>query len=80
MLATLARRPFDDRKWIFEIKWDGYRSIAEVFNGKVRLYSRNQKILNDKFIPITDSLKKLTFNAVFDGEIVVVDKSGKSDF
>jgi len=45
MLATLVDEPFDDDKWLFEIKWDGYRSVAFV-NEKgdhgVRLVSRNQ--------------------------------------
>jgi ATP-dependent DNA ligase len=41
MLATLVHEPFDRRGWLFEIKWDGYRAIAEVDKGQVRLYSRN---------------------------------------
>jgi hypothetical protein len=41
MLATLVHQPFDRRGWLFEIKWDGYRVIAEVDKGQVRLYSRN---------------------------------------
>src|SRR5665648_956939 len=47
---------------------------------KVSLYSRNQISLNKKFFPITDSLQKLGFEAVLDGEIVVVDDQGQPNF
>ena len=41
MLATLVDEPFDRPGWWYEVKWDGYRAIAEVEGAKVRLYSRN---------------------------------------
>ena len=80
MLATLVKEPFDNPDWIFEVKWDGYRTIAEIKDRDVSLYSRNQLSLNQKFSPIVDSLKKFGFDAVFDGEVVVVDAKGLPDF
>ncbi len=80
MLATLVKVPFDHPDWIFEVKWDGYRAVAEIRDGGVSLYSRNLISLNQKFLPVTDSLKKLRFEAVLDGEIVVVDDQGRPDF
>ena len=80
MLATLIKEPFDHPDWIFEVKWDGYRAIAEIQDGSVSLYSRNRISFNQKFSPITDSLKKFRFEAVLDGEIVVVDDQGHPDF
>lgn len=80
MLATLVREPFDHPDWLFEVKWDGYRAIAEIQDGKVSLYSRNQISLNKKFFPITEALQKFGFEAVLDGEIVVVDDQGRPDF
>jgi bifunctional non-homologous end joining protein LigD len=80
MLATLIREPFDHPEWIFEVKWDGYRAVAEIRNGDVSLYSRNRISLNQKFLPVTKSLQKLEFEAVLDGEIVVVDDHGHPDF
>jgi bifunctional non-homologous end joining protein LigD len=62
------------------VKWDGYRAIAEIQDGKVALYSRNRISLNKKYLPISDSLQKLKFAAVLDGEIVVVDDQGRPDF
>jgi len=80
MLATPAKEPFDHPDWIFEMKWDGYRAVAEIKGGSVSLYSRNLISFNQRFSPITDSLKKFRFEAVLDGEIVVVDDQGQPDF
>ena len=80
MLATLVREPFDRVGWLFEIKWDGYRALAELRGGRVTLYSRNLKSLNQRFAPVVNSLKKLPFNALLDGEIVTVDDNGRADF
>jgi len=80
MLATLAQEPFDHPDWLFEVKWDGYRAVAEIRGGDVSLYSRNLLPLNEKFPPIVESLRKFPFDAVLDGEIVVVDDQGQPDF
>ncbi len=45
MLATSVEKPFDDPEWLFEIKWDGYRAVSFIQEGKVRLVSRNQNDL-----------------------------------
>src|SRR6185369_1304447 len=80
MLATLVREPFDDPEWLFEVKWDGYRAVAEIRGSEVSLYSRNLLPLNEKFSPVVESLRKFGFEAVLDGEIVVVDDLGQPDF
>ena len=80
MLATLAKGPFDHPDWIFEVKWDGYRAVAVLRDGHASLYSRNRVKLNKKFSPIAESLQKFRFDAVLDGEIVVVDDLGRPDF
>jgi DNA ligase D-like protein (predicted ligase)/DNA ligase D-like protein (predicted 3'-phosphoesterase) len=80
MLATPVKEPFDDPDWIFEVKWDGYRAVAEIRDGSVSLYSRNGISFNKKFFPITEALRKFGFDAVLDGEIVVVDDQGRPDF
>ncbi len=41
MLATLVDAPFDDKDWVFETKWDGFRLVAKTGRGHVSLYSRN---------------------------------------
>lgn len=80
MLATLVDEPFDREGWIFEIKWDGYRAIAESSKRSARLYSRNQKSFETRFALIVDALKSLKETAVIDGEIVVLDEEGRSSF
>ncbi len=80
MLTTLVDKPFDDKDWLFEVKWDGYRAIA-ILNGKsVALQSRNDKAFNEKFYPVYDSLVKWNLHAVLDGEIIVVNENGISNF
>ncbi|HET6454999.1 MAG TPA: DNA ligase D [Armatimonadota bacterium] len=80
MLATLVDEAFDRKNWIFEIKWDGYRGIAEVGRGSVRLYSRNLLSFNERFPAIVEELPQIGVEAVLDGEIVVVDETGVSQF
>lgn len=80
MLTTLVEEAFDREGWLFELKLDGYRAIAEIENGKVRLYSRNLLSFNSKFAAIADELKSLPFNAVLDGEVVALDDHNKPSF
>lgn len=80
MLATLVDDPFDDPGWLFEVKWDGYRTISFIRNGSVFLQSRNGKAFTDKYYPISEALKRWQFGAVIDGEIIVLDKRGVSNF
>lgn len=80
MLATLVDDPFDNSGWIYEIKWDGYRAIANVLNGEVALISRNLKPFTDRYKPVAEALGQLKVSAVFDGEIVAVDERGLANF
>lgn len=80
MKATLIEKPFDSDEWIFEIKWDGFRAIAEVNFTEVNLYSRNFISFRERFSTIYQSLTKLNIQAILDGEIVCIDNEGKSDF
>lgn len=80
MLATLVNEPFDDPEWQYEVKWDGYRAMAFLNKGKVDLLSRNNKSFNEKFYPIYDLLSDWKLNAVLDGEILVLNDKGISNF
>lgn len=80
MLAKEAAVPFNSKDWVYEIKWDGYRAIAEVDDVNVRLYSRNGNSFNKSYPIIIDALAKLNINAVLDGEIVALDKNGLPSF
>ena len=81
MLATPTGKAFDDPDWLFEIKWDGYRAIAFVEDGRVRLVSRNQNDLTAQF-PELGSLPQFVKaqRAILDGEIVALDEEGRPSF
>ena len=80
MLATLVDAPFDDPDWQYEVKWDGYRALAFLNKGEVEIFSRNNKSFNEKFYPIHKVLQEAGINAVLDGEILVLDEKGRSNF
>jgi bifunctional non-homologous end joining protein LigD len=82
MRCKLVKEPFDRRGWIFEIKWDGFRAIAEISQSEVRLYSRNQRSLIRQFAELVSSLERLSrkHEAVLDGELVALDGEGRSRF
>lgn len=80
MLATLGDQPFNDPDWVFEIKWDGYRAIADVNKKDVKLYSRNGLSFKSLYPAITEALQQLKINAILDGEIVVFNDNDKPDF
>jgi bifunctional non-homologous end joining protein LigD len=77
MLATLIEEPFDSDDWLFEIKWDGYRALAYINDGSVRLVSRNGNDLTRQF-PELQSLADhfRGEQAVIDGEIAALDAEG----
>ncbi len=80
MLGTLVSEPFDQPGWLYEIKWDGYRSLALSHKGKVELLSRNNKSFNEKFYPVYQAVLDWNIDAVIDGEICVVNDKGIAHF
>jgi len=80
-LAVLADSPPSGDQWLHEIKFDGYRIIARIKAGSVQLITRNGKNWTGKFPGIAKALAKLKVDsAIVDGEVVVLDKQGRSDF
>jgi len=80
-LATLASRIPAGENWLHELKFDGYRAVAFIENGKVRLVSRNDNDWTQRFRGVADALRKLRIkDAILDGEIVSLDKQGVSNF
>ncbi len=80
MLATLVDKAFDSKEYIFEIKWDGYRAIADWQNKKLKLYSRNGLSFAEKFSVIAEAVQTIKHDVVLDGEIVVLDENGNPSF
>ena len=80
MMALLSDKAFDDPDWVFEIKWDGYRAIADITKSKTELYSRNGLSFANDYQTIYEELKKIKQDIVLDGEIVALDKNGIPKF
>lgn len=80
MLAKETDKVFNDKDWLFEIKWDGYRAVSEIRKKVVLLYSRNGLNFREKYPIVAEQLKKINAEAVLDGEIVVLNDEGKPDF
>jgi bifunctional non-homologous end joining protein LigD len=81
MRATLASMPAGEDGWAFEIKWDGYRTLAFVDDGGVRLQSSNLLDVTRKYPELRDLAGAVAARrAVLDGEIVVLDDLGRPRF
>jgi bifunctional non-homologous end joining protein LigD len=81
MLATLVDDPFSDPEWIFETKWDGFRSICFISDGKARFVSRNQIEMTPQYPELHDVAKQIgARQAILDGEIVALDEHGMPRF
>jgi bifunctional non-homologous end joining protein LigD len=83
MLASPVDKAFNNKDWVFEIKWDGVRAITFKENHAMRFQSRNGNDITHKYPEI---LKALELNwadvnsTIIDGEIVVLDKNGLPNF
>jgi bifunctional non-homologous end joining protein LigD len=81
MLATLVEEAFDSPQWLFEIKYDGVRALAYKNGQNIRLLSRNDLEMKDRFPEVREALEEMPLNqAIFDGEIVALDENGLSSF
>ena len=80
-LATLVEAAPDGEGWIHEIKYDGYRVLARIDGGKVRLFTRNGHDWTTRFAPIAAALAAVPAKrALLDGELVVLDPDGATSF
>ena len=80
-LATLVEAPPDGDGWIFEVKFDGYRTEIGASGEDVRAYTRSGLDWTDRFPNVIAAVKSLDLDGVLlDGEIVALDASGRSNF
>ncbi|WP_413586611.1 DNA ligase D [Bdellovibrio sp. HCB274] len=80
-LALLVDEPPAGDEWLHELKFDGYRVQAHVHGEDVKLFTRSGQNWTEKFSNIAEELATLDLEgAVIDGEVVVLDQSGRSDF
>jgi bifunctional non-homologous end joining protein LigD len=79
MKARLVDAAFDDEDWIFEIKWDGYRALANIKSAKAILYSRNG-LSFERYETVFNALQGFAYDVIFDGEVVAFDENGIPSF
>ncbi|WP_428413287.1 non-homologous end-joining DNA ligase [Pararhizobium sp.] len=80
-LALLKAKPPSGPDWIYEIKWDGYRVAVHIEPNSVRIITRGGHDWTDRFPAIAAAARKLGVGtAILDGEAVVLDAEGRSDF
>lgn len=81
MKASLGTLPPDDERWAYEVKWDGYRTLAFVDDGAVRLQSTNLHDVTGSYPELAELATGVhAGTAVLDGELVVLDESGRPRF
>src|SRR5262249_53190889 len=80
MLATLVDAPFDDKTWVFETKWDGFRLITENRGHAIKLWSRNGIDVTTRYAMLLPALQKIDGSCVLDGELCALEAHGRSRF
>ena len=81
MKATLGTMPHSQDDWAFEIKWDGYRTLAHIGGSRLRLQSSNSLDVTAKYPELVDFPAHVNAqNAILDGELVVLNSAGRPSF
>ena len=81
MKAAIGTLPHDDENWAFEIKYDGYRTLAFVDGGDTRWQSSNLIDVTAKYPELADFARSINAkSAIVDGELVVLDSEGRPSF
>ncbi|WP_255762269.1 non-homologous end-joining DNA ligase [Neorhizobium galegae] len=80
-LAELMPKPPSDPRWVFEVKWDGYRVQIRKDHDDVRIFTRPGHDWTKRFPAIAEAVRALPVGSVIiDGEAVVLDDMGRSDY
>jgi DNA ligase D-like protein (predicted ligase) len=80
MLLLRKEKLTEGKEWLYEIKLDGYRSLAIKTGGVVHLRSRNDNDFSARYPAVVKALKSLPDETLIDGEVVALDESGKPSF
>ncbi len=80
-LATLVSEPPRGEEWVHELKFDGYRVLCELKDGKVRIVTRSGKDWTDRFGNVAEAIAALpATEALLDGEVAVLLPNGTTSF
>ena len=80
-LALLVSKPPVGPQWAYEVKWDGYRLAVHKKKAGVRILTRGGHDWTERFPAVADAVQKMwPATMILDGEAVVLDEHGRSDF
>ena len=81
IIPIRRREPFDDPGWLFDVKYDGFRAVCYVEQGRGRFVSRNGNLMG-RFDELGDQLAALLDldEAILDGEVIAADATGRPQF
>lgn len=80
MLTQLADAVPKGTDWLFEVKYDGYRTVSKIAKKKVEMLSRNGNIFHTRYAPLAKELQSIADDVILDGEVVIEDAKGISNF
>src|SRR5215472_6606975 len=78
MYALAVQNIPEGKDWLYEVKFDGYRCLAGRDKNGVTLWSRRGNLFTSQFPNIAPACERLPDDMLLDGEIVAIDKSGRS--
>ena len=81
IIPTWRKEPFDDPEWLFEFKYDGFRGLCYIEQGRCHFISRNGNVLS-RFEALGDQVAAVIDidEAVIDGEVIAADETGRPQF
>ena len=81
IIPTRRKEPFDHPEWLFDFKYDGFRAVCYIEQGRCRVISRNGNVLS-RFKALGDQVAAALDidEAVIDGEVIAADETGRPQF
>src|SRR5215831_6352923 len=81
IILTSRKEPFDDPKWLFELKYDGFRALYHLEQGRSRFISRRGNVF-DRFAALCEQVAAElgVGEVILDGEMIAADKTGRPQF
>jgi bifunctional non-homologous end joining protein LigD len=81
IIPTWIKEPFDDPEWLFDFKYDGFRGLCYLEQGRCHFISRNGNVLS-RFDALADQVGRgLDLDeAIIDGEVIATDETGRPHF
>ena len=78
VLLTEKNKPFNNRNYIFEPKFDGIRALIYANKNQIKILSRNKNNISNLFPELIKIKNNITKNVIFDGEIIIMDENHPS--